>query len=581
MSNYQELGYDLSNLTSYNIKKLEDNFQRINVSLSEMELEIKKFNRNKEFFFFEISNKFNYTSLLPDNTIESNKFYLSLFETYMRSSELVNLAPYSLNSQQSSPGTLYYSSNMLNSILSGYTEFNEKMENEILEQPNSFYYQMATFFVISCVTIIISLIISILAVYSIFKSFKEVYRSFNSLGDTDISIRSRQLRKMISLIDFFNMNQSSINILEIEKMLSKKGGKNYDEFDNLNDSRSRLFRQMSRTNIALESNKKQLNQKSSKKGILGKKTKNKDGTDKIRNKKKKVMISDQFYYFNLSFGTIMIISFYSTIIIFFLLLSFFIYNSITTASWIFERQSATNQISIDQVSNLLMIKQLALYGTQLEAFGSSIEQQLEVRYLLLQNQTDKILTAFKGFGNDNSYEYLLTKLDKIRSQNLCSEVGTLEERKELCELLEDGIAKKGIVQLYFRIRDYLNEIISEIQQNKGAINKLAKTSQFIEFNYSFDNIIFDSIEQVSKLILDSANHFLKQNIEQILLRLIQAYSFYILTTFILIYLALKNIQLQGKRVYFSFQMINIDSILNNSQIKYKFKKIMGLKNDIK
>lgn len=248
--------------------------------------------------------------------------------------------------------------------------------------------------------------------------------------------------------------------------------------------------------------------------------------------------------------------------------------------WNSLKQKQAGDIYLNQLEQLNSVYSYLIYGNQTYLEKRTILEKLKK----FQNE-DKVkkqkILLFMEDGDD--YEvYNPTKqfLEKLKENSLCKKTKYLKERLELCIYLENGLPLKGLVQSYFRMQQYLTELTNLILFNPEIDPKrIFSNPEFIEWEYAFENIYSKSnlyIEhELHELLEDFVASGYSRGVQNITVLMILLMPFSCLFTL----LSITRVLNRFKRYTFVFQLVSLETLIENVDLRMLFLKTFKLRTD--
>lgn len=178
--------------------------------------------------------------------------------------------------------------------------------------------------------------------------------------------------------------------------------------------------------------------------------------------------------------------------------------------------------------------------------------------------------------DDNAYIPLKDYLSNISNSSICSYTDQLLTRKELCPLLDNKLPLRGIVQVYFRVAQYLDEIYSQIGNSNFDSTGLLNDAEFIEFEYTFEQAYYWTFVFIEHKPHSFFSNYIKIDMEKEVALIVNLMVTFIVVSFFFIVFSFQNVIRQVSRVSFTFQLLSINTVINNTGIKYRFLKVYRL-----
>lgn len=447
---------------------------------------------------------------------------MGIYQGYilLASTKMVEVSTYPLDEIQKSSKNrdlLYIFDNTLNSLPKHYDPFSDFLYSSM----NNTYKDFMQF-VLLCLFIIIGLvlvlmIVTFFCIYKIKRMFWDIYSCYTNINEGEFESRFRELANVEELIQNF-----------------KTSGYFYDFMGEQDLSRT------------------------------------KPGTKK-NNKK----YQDTMYCFQLLFSLAFIGLFYIIQISFSCGMMLIFQTNVNRALWITNKQQLTQNVLNNQLIFYNSIKQKIILGDETTAYNKPINTFLPEWKDKIKKSSDQIFQLFEE-NSENSYSKLQDFLAGNSNNSLCSYTQEIMDRKELCHFLDNKIPLRGIVQVYFRTTQYLEEILSHLLNDKENTETLANDPEFVEFEYSFENVYYPAFVQVEDEIHKYFKIYVVEQVNDAVDLIISLMIGFIGISFFFTIFSFKNIITQIERVSFTFQLLSMDTVINNTGVKFRFLKVYRL-----
>lgn len=517
VSDYKELGFDLADFESYSKYQIEasrDNMIRL---LNKIYKYMGEFgDNNKKFFEKKISyfqHEINGTAVKKSMGIYQG--YLLLTTTKVI--EIANLDIKTLQPESLNRDVLYFLDNSMNGIPEAFEAFNDFLYQLMT---TNYYNFMA--FVYLCLFIIIGLTVilmisSICSILKIKNMFWEIYQSYLGITKSEFDERTRQLNMMSKMMSEFKESNyfkdlMSFNDFSLPKKTSSKKGKKY---------------------------------------------------------------TDSIHCFNLLYSVGFIGLFYIIQICFSSGMMLIFKGSVDKGVWICVKQNDLKQVLMDEFFFYNTIKQSLVLGKDKKVFGNSLDEYIPKLKELTRKDTDTIMKLFED-RDTNAYEPLKDYFNSHSNSSLCDYSKKIKSRKELCYLLDNKLPLRGIVQVYFRISQYIEEVYSQMKTETFDATDLLNDSEYIELEYSFENVYYWTFVFLEHEAHEFFEDFVFIAIDEDVALIINLMIIFIAVSFFFTIFSFKNIINQVSRITFTFQLLSINTVINNTGIKYRFLKVYRL-----
>lgn len=431
--------------------------------------------------------------------------------------ELANLDIKKMKPEDLNRDLLYFLDNSMNGIPQAFEVFNDFLYNLMTQNYNDF---MA--FVYLCLFIIIGftvvlMIASVSIIFRVKKMFWEIYQCFLGITKSEFDERSTQLNIMTKMMDEFKESNyfkdfMSFNDFTLPKKSSSKKGKKY---------------------------------------------------------------TDSLYCFKLLYSLGFIGLFYTIQLGFSSGMMLIFKDSVDKGIWITIKQNDLKQVLMDEFFYYNSLKQKMVLGGESKVFGKKFEEYIPELKKRMKDDSDTMMKLFED-RDDKAYIPLKDYFSKHANSSLCDYSSSIKEKKELCHLLDNKLPLRGIVQVYFRISQYMDEIYSQLENASFDTNSLINDSEYIEFEYTFENVYYWTFVFLEHEAHEFFEDFVFLVIEEDVSLIINLMVSFIVVSFFFTIFSFRNIISQISRVSFTFQLLSINTIINNTGIKYRFLKVYRL-----
>lgn len=163
------------------------------------------------------------------------------------------------------------------------------------------------------------------------------------------------------------------------------------------------------------------------------------------------------------------------------------------------------------------------------------------------------------------------------TRSICDEDNIFKVRKELCVNLDSKIPEKGINQAVFRNQQILSSLVRELIDSKFKMDAsdFLNREEYINWEYTFDLMYMPSLINLRDRLSQSLND-MTENYDDIILIVEVISHFCILSLSYLIYRAYHRSVASTKQAAFCFQLLSINTILDNLQVKIRFLRVFGI-----
>jgi len=518
-TNYADFGYDLKNLSTFTHARINEGYLLMDKTMEDYDNILKSIQWSKEIIF-------NYTVTLrrPEVQGTSDIVNMTIYNGYMLYGsttlyETTKCPAIIMSKSTTSLKLRYFLENALDEVplaVEGYSD-------TILDFVNLTYSSFIKMVLISLlsmgiITILLTLI-SLKCLWNIRRNFATVYGSYEHLNQSELDERTSQLSKVSYLMYRFKSSTFSESYLGV-----------------------RLIERNPSMNVS-------------------------------REKRKNIKFTQSLYMYELVSSMIFILIFYiiQISLLGFLVLVFQI--KVNGAAWIVQKQRSFNKVSRGQMIGYNMILQLMALGEGSRALEMPILPAFKQHQLTLRSLANTFQSIFED-SSSNRYEYLNQELEDHKEQNICQHLG---KYYEMCDLLDSSIPSKGMVQGFYRVYNYLDEVFSIVNTGSYKVSNFVADPKFIEWVYTFNMLYLQSFEVNNLFFKDAATKFVNEEVIQSISQVMIIIILFMVLSFSFIYFSFWNMLKQDRKVAFSFQLISISSVIQNTQIKYTFKTLLRLK----
>lgn len=516
-TDYINAGYDLSNIESY----FEHSYNETRDKLIEIMQEIYKFigefgEKNSILF----SNKVNYylRKVEGEKKEITNSFYQGylLFGTAkILQIEKLPLVSYIKTTERSD--LLFIIDNFMNGLMIGERNFINFAFNDI----ETLYSGVINIIVQNLIVVLcligILLLTTIVLVIKIKNSFKETYHSFSNITEGEYDERVKILTDVEDIIAQFKISGY------------------YADFMGYNE-----------------------------RGMLKKSLKKKGG--KFQN---------NFYCFKVLAAMSFLVLFYFLQAIFSSSMMLIWKSEVDTALWITNKQKLTRKVIEEQTVFFNSLKQLMILGESYEVNNTKVKEFLPKLKEQMEASSGTIFEIFEesdGYLRGNVSTFLKEK----SNASLCESVHELEERQELCSLLDNKIPSKGYVQSYFRVTQYLKKLHSMIEKGESLNKDILNHKEFIDLEYTWENVYLDSFLELEHELHHFFEEFILENLKETVEVLVMIMIIFVIVRFLFSLISIIVIFKRIREVAFSYQLLSIDTVIDNTGVRLKFLKLFRL-----
>ena len=295
-----------------------------------------------------------------------------------------------------------------------------------------------------------------------------------------------------------------------------------------------------------------------------------------KHKRKEVNFQSQFHLYGLFSSFLNIFSFYVFQLLFFITLMIILYRTVNIATWIFNKHEITSTIITQNLISIASINQFAAIGALSRAYFQPPDKFFPIALLQI-SESNRIKNLFDDT-DFFKYNNLVEKFDRFKKQSLCSFTPSLTKRTELCDLLSDGIAKKGIVQAFYHSEYLIRDILATLSTNPDFLSQTINKQNFVEFIYSHQQMFYESEIFMLDTISENMKNFVQTEAELIITEIAILLIVFITMSLLCMGYTLKTLNERQKIILFSYQLISIEILLQNAQLKVKFNQVMKVEN---
>lgn len=108
-------------------------------------------------------------------------------------------------------------------------------------------------------------------------------------------------------------------------------------------------------------------------------------------------------------------------------------------------------------------------------------------------------------------------------------------------MLDNKLPARGIVQVYFRITQYFEEVWSQMQNPGFNPLNLLKDSEFIELEYTFENVYIPAMIYIEHEIHEKLEDFVEFKVGEAVSLIVQMMIFFIVVSFFFTLFSFRNI----------------------------------------
>ena len=312
------------------------------------------------------------------------------------------------------------------------------------------------------------------------------------------------------------------------------------------------------------------------------------------NQKAHKRFSDNWYCFNLLFIALVIIVFYFLQIGYSVSTLNSLHGYTDQIIWGIKKEETCKNLLQNQLIFYTTLMQRLIYSNQAVVNGGEkIDDFLTNFDKKIRDESELIFDLSRS--NDGNQAYKLTKdfLEKVANSSLCSalpgmvpgasigldggSIGALDT--SLCKGLDNGIAQKGLVQTYFRVTQYLQQVSREVVGNAELrAETILRDPEFVEFQFAFENVYYPAFLSLLETVYKQIKEMMDVEDEGS----IPGRDFLWLRNLILVLscaivvFTFARIDEYMRRACFSFQLICIYTVLRNISVKLRFLKVYNM-----
>ena len=514
------MNYTIQNLSSYHSYMMKSRSEfRAKELLSELYSFISLLESDERDFLF--NNTITYNTHELNGTLISNN--MSMYQGFflMTATRIVDMAQKNLEDLlglKNFRDIAYFTENMMNFLPMAYRPFGNLLFDMQTKHFSDFLVVVLKILVSALSLIVIMVIISSWIVFSIRIMFKEIYDSFLNINEGEFDERVFQLNMISDAMSKFK--QSCF----------------FKDFMGLN----------------LTDNLKTNANKSTKKRV------------------------DKKYCFGLLLSILQIIIFYILQICYSGVIIAIHSSNINKGLWMVHKQKSMNALINNQVLLKNALSQKLILGENTKAMNQSVNEFISQEILRIRTTSYDMFSQTDDVPGEASFYELQNYLKKISNNTLCELDEFLEDKQEMCEFLDNKIPSNGVTQVYFRITQYLDEAFNLVQKGKIDPITLLNEPQYVEFDYTFENVYMPTLMNIEHEIHKGLEKFLELHLTEKIDLIIRFMIISILLSFFFVIYGFFQISNQIAKVVFSFQLLSINTVLNNTVVKFWFLKVHGL-----
>jgi len=522
MTDYSSLGYrldDLPDFMSHRMRELNGSVFDI-LQLMYSSYGVLRENRKQLTSFNVVVRR-----TKPDKSIGTEKY--SLHESYVLLQswcvfEIANKKTEDLDPSKIDRPLNKFHMNIINELLIIPEIYKSTVFNDMRDNYQSVVSYMLFCLVFLSLMLIVFMVLSFIFIRRLHRSFKEIYISFLSLHEHEFQERLEQLTQLKEVLMMF---------------------KDSNYFDDMMGSRAmdnggRIAKQSKKTTLAFS------------KGI---------------------------FCFNLAPSIIFIGVYYIIQIAFCSVIILILQTSATKAITVSEKQQSLNQIIIRHSSYYDALMNYFEFGDDALYFNESMKVALPKILDEIGGEDSNINTITASNNILTGVSEIESYIKEISENSLCEYTASLKARNELCEVLDSRIPMKGIVQAYYRNQKFFLETFTKIIDSGYSTNidSIITDRNFIEWEYAFDIIYIPAFIDIQRKVYTMLISFL-DGMEQIDTRLNYALLVFCLSSIIMAYYSFKRLRSEAKKVSYSYQMLSINSVIENMAIKVIFLRVFKI-----
>lgn len=217
-----------------------------------------------------------------------------------------------------------------------------------------------------------------------------------------------------------------------------------------------------------------------------------------------------------------------------------------------------------------------MLGRETKAMNGSLVEFLDKHSAKVKQESNRVFELSEAGDKYTAFDDLQEYAVLYSNTSLCNFTKSLEGKKELCALLDNRIPERGFVQVYFRVMQYFEEIWSQIKDPEFDPKLLLKDEEFLELDYTIENIYNHALIFFEHQTHEYLEEYLGSKASETINLIISLMIAFISISSVFTFFSFLNIPRQVSRVVFSFQLLAINTIINNTGIKYRFLKVFNL-----
>ena len=278
------------------------------------------------------------------------------------------------------------------------------------------------------------------------------------------------------------------------------------------------------------------------------------------------------YFFGLLCPLALLLIFFSLLLLFVFIKSSLDQYTISKALSSMKGIYLSNNIIDRNNVGLLMVLQYCILGKDTFARNKPIQEALNDWV----NISKLISTDLETFQNIH-YEDLIHSFPSNEDfPDLCLFTPQLKNRTELCKLLDRSIPQAGVLQSSHRILDFINSQIRKIRDDNADPKELLNQEDFIDFQYTFQNVYLPGIDQWTSMMVDT----LINNSRLIQDRLSSILTYCLLVNLIvmvlLVFIIDNSIKYQISTIIYGYKLLSVEIVAENPIVKMVFLRFMRL-----
>lgn len=523
---YSQLNYNLSNISTYLEYTMVDESKK-NLEIIEMQLYKNMMELPEQLVDFYVN--FEVQIFQKNETKITKQKFIEYFpsDIYSKIYQLINkINMISFDKNSTDTDLNFILKNQLNSFSISYSSAMKKIKNIEEQQISRYDNELLFSLALQVVVSFLMLILSLASYFTTGLTLSNIYNVLLSRRIHDFKPRIRTLEKFKLLLKCLKKEFYCANILQ-SKIMQSEDDKRYQA--------------------------------------------------KIKQKKQKLKSSGCFTY-NLFVSAIFSFIFFD-IFIFYSIISASLFKwKISQSQHVSRYQQSIYDIFHHQLQSQAAIQQYLLYNDKFMIENLEAEKGFEI----INEQFQKIQGVALKLEESESFFQLIhfqtqNYVQTILKSNLCSTVPNLREREDICEFLDNKIAKKGLLQMILRNISFLRELYARTLQITGLkAQELYQDQVYKEWEYTLEVLYQKVYRGVQKQLLSFNIKIFDEEANTLKLNIFISGCFLLFFGVLLLVVAVKNLEAQFESGMFNFHLIPISLIIDNSIVKKEFLRLLRL-----